>query len=281
MPKRGRPPCLAKRDIDILVFLWKYKVSTTEILHKTFLSNITFKSAYVKLIRLKIKSYIKTYVDETGQNHVWDLTKKGFDVVKKGLPELRAECFKSENKEHDLIASSIQLGEIYKQVPEDIILVTEQMLSSYDLEFLPSWIPNVNEHIPDGYWYFTNGNEIKLLSLEVELNNKSRTRYKAYASFYEQFERDSRVLWIVKSKHQIKQILESMYEYEPDYKIHNFVFLKSILKDGWNSKVVIGPNQNEKVSELFTSNSEVFKKFSRSDDFINSLRDRRITRENT
>lgn len=281
MSKRGKKPRLTQRDVEILCFLWKFKVSTTEIIHKTFLSNITFKSAYNKLIRLKQKSYIEVHVNQTGGDPVWVLQKKGFEVVKNILPELRADCFKSENKEHDLLASSIQLGEIYKIVPGDITLVTEQMLSSYDLEFLPNWVPNVNEHIPDGYWYFIKGNDIKLLSLEVELNNKSRTRYKAYANFYEQFGKDSRVLWVVKSKYQIKQILESMYEYEPDYKIHNFIFLKDILKHGWSSRIVIGPNQNQKLSHLFESNSEVFKRFSRGEDLTFALSNRLLTRENT
>ena len=187
MSKKGRKPYLTKRDIQVLLFLWKFKVSTTAILHKVFFPSIEYKTAYNVLLRLKQKSLICINVDQDGENYVWALTKKGFDIVKSYLPELRANCFKSESKEHDLLASIIQLGEIYKDNPEDIKIITEQALSSYDLEFLPNWIPNVNEHIPDGYWYLPLGNEIKLISLEVEISNKSRTRYKGYASFYEEF----------------------------------------------------------------------------------------------
>ena len=95
MSSRGRKSHLTKRDIKVLMFLWKFKVSTTAMLCKVFFYNIEYKTAYNVILRLRQNTFIRTNVDQDGENHVWVLTKKGFDVVKKYLPELRANCFNS------------------------------------------------------------------------------------------------------------------------------------------------------------------------------------------
>ena len=228
---------LSDRDRDILNFLWKYKVATTAMLYHKFFESVACRTAYYVLQRLRKYGYVQVRTNEYGQSPLWTLEKKGFLVVRYDLPELRAEGFKSENREHDFLCSALQLGDFLKKAPEDLEITTEQELRTYHPEFLPSYIPNVEWHRPDGYWYFKNGKNIKLISLEVELNQKYRGYYGGYSIFYDAFPREHRVLWIVKTIHQAKRILESMYEYEPEYKIHNFILLKDFYKNGWNTKI--------------------------------------------
>lgn len=45
-----------KRDLQVLRFLWKYKVATTAMLYERYFSNITHRTAYDCIRRLKKKS---------------------------------------------------------------------------------------------------------------------------------------------------------------------------------------------------------------------------------
>ena len=277
MAKKRNRHYLTQRDINILMFLWTYKVATTAMLYHKFFEGLALRSAYNTLQKIKRYSYLEIRTDDFGKKPLWTLGKKGFEVIKEHLPELQAQGFKSESREHDLLASSIQLGEFLKETPVDIKIISEQLLRTYHQEFLPNWIPNTNEHRPDGYWYFINGNSIKLMSLEVEINEKSFVRYDGYSNFYEKFDPSSRVLWIVKRQNQARQILKAMYKYQPDYKVHNFVELKDILINGWGSLIFAGRDKGNKVQDLFYENSQYISSNTLVKDFNNYLLDRRLT----
>lgn len=266
-----------KRDLEVLSFLWKYKVATTAMIHTNIFFDISVRTAYNILLRLRRKKIIATRTDEFGKQPVWTLESKGFKVVKDYLPELRTEGFRSDNKNHDLICTSIHLGEYIRVPAEDVNLITEQMLRSYHQEFLPEYIPNVEEHRPDGYWYFKNGNTIKLMSLEVELSQKSFKRYEAYASFYDEFSSRDRCLWVVKTKSHAKKILRAMYKEKPEYMVHNFVLLKDMFDNGWSSTVFAGPEKSKLVSSLFYENSQYEVETNSELLYNNLLLDNRLT----
>ena len=243
-----------ERDIAILDFLWRFKVATTGMIHAHLFSDRAIKTAYNVLDRLRKKKLISSRTDEYGKNPVWTIEVKGFKAIRNRLPELREESFKSANRDHDLICSSIHLGEFINDLPKDIELITEQMLRIYHKEFLPSFVPDVDEDRPDGYWYMASGDRIKLISLEVELSQKAFARYEGYSNFYEDFTEDHRCLWVVKTKGHARKILRAMYKIKPDYMIHNFVLLKDILELGWDSIIFAGPEKTQKVSKMFGDN---------------------------
>lgn len=276
MAKKRSRHYLSKRSCRVLKFLWFYKVATTSMIHSKFFGEITTKGTYSCLLRLKQYGYICVKTDDEGKMTVWCLTKKGFNIVKDYLPELNNEGFRSENRKHDLLCTSIHLGEFLKESPKDIEFVTEQMLRNYHTEFLPSWVPSVEDHRPDGYWYFKNGKKIKLMSLEVEISKKTKTRYQAYSHFYKKFSEDSRVIWVVSSQSHARLILKAMYKYEPDYKIHNFIYLESFKKNGWDCRIFGGPDKGRKLVEIIESNSEVSAELERVHGFNLCLQDYRL-----
>ena len=281
MTKRRPRHYLSDRDKDVLIFLWQFKVATTSMLHCRFFSNITRRATYSVLHRLRKHSYIEVITNKNGKMPIWTLQKPGFEMAKAYmLNDLKVDGFKSENPEHDLLCSSIHLGEFLKQIPKGITLVSEQMLRTYQPEFLPNWVPDVEEHRPDGYWYFKNATEIKLISLEVEINNKAFVRYKGYSNFYDKFSSTTRVLWIIKSQSQARQILKAMYKYKPKYKIHNFVILKDILKNGWNAEIYAGVDRGKTINDLIYMEEQFSTDLERVTYFNQLLLDRRVSFRN-
>lgn len=267
MVKKVSRHYLSKRSTDILKFLWRFKLATSSMIHQAFFSELTEKATYSNLHRLKIHKYIEVKTDEYGDNHVWVLTKKGFNLVLKTLPELEVEGYKSENQEHDILCSKVQLGDHLKETPKNVITVTEQELRTFKPEFLPEWVPNTEVHRPDGYWFFTFGENVQLMSLEVEISNKSFVRYKGYSYFYNKFPKNSRVLWVIRKRTQAYKILKAMYKYEPDYKIHNFVELKDFMQHGWRAEIFAGINRGQTIRELIESNIEVSSDLGRIPEF--------------
>lgn len=161
-----------------------------------------------------------------------------------------------------------------------ISCVTEQMLRSVDESILPEIIPSSKEHRPDGFWVLPYGKNIKLIALEVELNQKSKKRYEDLTYYYGDFASDTRCIWVVKSKVTASTILSSLYKTRPEYYIHNFILLKDVLKFGWLAPIFLGPNKKSNIHELINSNTphELLTDSSRM--FIKYLLDNRLSYEN-
>ncbi|MCB0369032.1 MAG: hypothetical protein KDD45_06150, partial [Bdellovibrionales bacterium] len=135
----------------------------------------------------------------------------------------------------------------------------------------------VDAHRPDGYWYFKNGKSIKLMSLEVELNQKASTWYEGYSYFYKSFDSNSRVLWVVKNKPLAKKILDTMFKSKPEFIVHNFVLLKDILNLGWEAKIFAGIDRDQTVLNLFEGNCVDIPSTCRPSRFQPYMTDRRLT----
>lgn len=198
-------------DIPILRHLWNWKVATTSGLHRKFFPTISGEAAYNRLYRMERAGYIQTQVDVTGRHHLWILTKKGFATIKGDLPPLKEEGFRSENPAHDLLVSTIHLGELLFGDPEGISLVTEQQLRRYKPEFYPPWVPKNSSHVPDGYWHLSKPSA-HTIALEVELFQKGRVDYEKVARFYDNHPQISKILWIVRWESLSEPIQRSIYK---------------------------------------------------------------------
>jgi hypothetical protein len=269
-----------KRDLQVLKFLWKFKVATTAMLYERYFSNISHRTAYDCIKRLQKEKLISIKTTTKGLCPVWELTKVGLKEIENEIPELLCKVAKSENHVHDLICNSIHLGPTINNSNEGIICVTEQMLRSVDVSILPEIIPSSKEHRPDGFWILPGGEEIKLMALEVELNQKSKKRYEELIYYYGEFPSDTRCLWIVKSKVTASTILSSLYKTRPRYYIHNFILLKDILKMGWLAPIFLGPNKKSNIHELINSNTPHKLLTDSSRMFIKYLLDNRLSYEN-
>ena len=227
---------LSQRDRKILTFLWLWKVATTAALTNRFYAGQSPITAYHRLWALETCGFIESISDIQNNHHVWTLTRRGFQIVRETLPELREDGFRSESASHDLITSAIHLGGFLLGMPQDVGLFTEQQLRRYLLEFYPDWVPRSDVHRPDGYWRVPIGYPWATIGLEVELFQKATDRYGAVADFYRSYPSVARVLWLVSTDSMAKQIHDKIKATLPEkMMVHDFVSLPNFIKSSWNA----------------------------------------------
>lgn len=230
------------RDIPMLIHIWKWKVANTASLHFKFFSGLSTTTTYNRLTRLKTHGFIQIKTAEDGHHPVWMLDKKGFQVIKTLLPELKEEGFKSENIVHDLFCSAAHLGEFTLETPKTVQFITEQQLRRYHLEDLPAWVPSPEAHRPDGYWRFENEQGATTVSLELERSRKSSSALEKLINFYSEFSKNFYVLWIVNGLGLQKRLIHCLEKKSSASRIHNIIQLKDFLKKGWASSILYGPH---------------------------------------
>ncbi len=254
-----------KRDMKILLFLWKWKMATTHTLATRYFYDVSPATAYRRLYRLAEGGFITSRCDVSGNKFIWILEQKGFDVVRRYLPAtLQEEGFKSEHAGHDLVASAFHLGGFLKNVPEQVELFSEQQLRRYRPKDYPFFVCPGIEHRPDGYTCVRGDDTYKVFAFEVELNVKVKRRYNTHYWTYgkegrEAHEIDS-VLWLTASKKEAARLKKIVLNYSASDSIvkhHSFYTLSDFLKYGWDAKEVLGEygskSVKEKVSTLLTN----------------------------
>lgn len=246
-----------KRDIELLHFLWKWKVATTAALSQRFFINRSKTTAYKRLWELELGRYIQSISDYRSYHSVWTLTKLGFGIIKPFLPALREDGFRSENISHDLITSAVHLGDYLLDCPTNVSFFSEQELRRLALEFYPSWVPKSELHRPDGYWHVPIGKPMATVGLEVELSPKKNVQYEVIADFYASFPQVVRVLWIV-PKSSTAKILHDKFSKTLSYApmIHNFAIFPNFQKSGWEALIECGPEAGKPIAKLIGKNSE-------------------------
>lgn len=91
---------LSNSDFEFLLFLWKWKVATTEILFHEFskTNGADEWGIYQRSLRLEHHKMItRMNVLQPRPGFVWSIADKGFRLVKESLAELSEEGFKSKN----------------------------------------------------------------------------------------------------------------------------------------------------------------------------------------
>lgn len=240
-----------EKFFEVLRFLWDWKLATTSGLHQHLYANISSEAAYYRLARIEKGGFIQTQVDPSGRNHVWSLTKRGFETVRTGLPALREEGCRSEHPVHDLLVSALHLGEWWFDMPEGVELCTEQHLRRYEPKKYPDWVPKNTLHLPDGYWHLTLPHAMTI-ALEVELTPKSFSRYEKAARFYDGEAQINRVIWIVPTTSAAQKIENAIHGATDGNTKHNFVLLGDAMKNEWQAQFFHGPDRTKTISSLLT-----------------------------
>jgi hypothetical protein len=198
---------LSERDINLLKFLFKYKVASSALIMGRFFPSCSNHTAYKRLLALEKANFIEARSDHSGKNFLWMLKKKGFDVIKSSLPELAETGFKSENIVHDYLCTLLSLGLEVKSDDKKSIVVSEQQLRRFDNNVFPSWLPNPKDHRPDGYIRTEIGDSKKLIGLEVELNIKKASRYLSPLHFFDTHsDKIDHILWMLPSKKTVERL---------------------------------------------------------------------------
>mgnify|MGYP000538295240 CR=1 FL=1 len=252
------------REIPLLHFLWKWKVSTTAALIKKFFPNCKGKTAYNRLLSLRHAGLIRVSSDGQGQKFICSLDRKGFEAIKGSLPLMKEEGFKSEHVGHDVLVSAFHLGEWLLEKPEVASLFSEQQLRRMHSDMYPAWVPRSDVHRPDGYTQTLLGDQLATIAFEVELSNKRDPDYLRIAEFYERYSNIARVLWLVPRSSTAQTIQEKMdYVFHGHSSPHNFVLLEDFTNLGWHSEIELGVDQGKSVlSVLMGKAQEKYRKSS-------------------
>ena len=246
------------RDVPLLHFLWKWKLSSTPLLAIKFFAGKKIASAYKRLWELKCHGFIKIKVlDDSGEAKAWCLDQRGFKLIQDDLPALREVGFRSEHPRHDFWCNVLHLGDFAKQAPSDVFIVSEQQLRRFDEEFLPDFIPDPKRHRPDGYWYFSKREKLKTIALEVELSRKETLAFHDAVEFYRDYRRIDGVLWVMPNLATIDRFMNLVKKLcERRVSVHNFVLFDDFCQNGWKAVIKAGGNKGKTIANFLLQDDE-------------------------
>jgi hypothetical protein len=241
----------SENGMPLLKFLWRWKLVSTPALARKFFPERNPLTAYNWLLKLKHHHFLTFHRDAGNEYALWSLNRAGFELVRRRLPTLREEGFRSEAPYHDWLVSAFHLGEWLIERPSGVRVFSEQELRRVEAENYPAWVPKSSEHRPDGYWHRVSSSDPRTLALEMELNPKKAARYQSVGTFYGESPLINRVLWVVPTLGDAKRIGESLAKGPGSRsEMHSFVRLGSFLKQGWSAPIEHGAGIRLTVSSF-------------------------------
>jgi hypothetical protein len=236
MAKRLPRPDLSERDISLLLFLWRHRLSTFRVLKNAFFPNGSTGTAYNRLKRLRKAEYIRTdFIDGTS-HPIWCLDARGFRLLESEyLPELKTKAYMAQSKLHDLRAMAVLLGDWYLGAPEGVQIVTEQEFASTEVDEIPQALRDGAGHLPDGAWIFRTDNDPRGVALEIETAAKASARYERICSIYASRHFFEKVVWVVQSGKLAERILKCASAGAFSMNQHLFIGLRDFERRGWDA----------------------------------------------
>jgi hypothetical protein len=243
---------LTDRDMGLLKFLWRWKVLSTAAITARFYNGRSPVTAYTRLWHLKRAAFLQLIGDKEGRRAVWGLTSKGYSAIQNGLSDLSESGFKTENAEHDHLVTAFHLGEWLNDNSNNGECFTEQELRRFHLDHFPSWVPQTNEHRPDGYSRIYRQGKPITLAIEVEINQKRDRFYQQLAHFYDRNEVIKRILWCVSTANLARKISRLIETEVPGrHAIHNFITRADFERSGWSAPILLGAEAGKAIHYLF------------------------------
>lgn len=89
--RRGGPIYATPRDVQILKYIWKWKVSSTASIHEAVNNTESPYSTYRVLEKLFARGFVASNPNWQSRFHVWSLTEKGFHAIKTSLSGLKED----------------------------------------------------------------------------------------------------------------------------------------------------------------------------------------------
>lgn len=244
--RRGPSFFLTDRAIQMMQYIWKWKIASTASIHEVINKTASPYSTYKTLDRLERNGFIEARVEFAERFYVWQLTERGFHSIKNYLGELKEDGYLSENHRHDRLVQAFHLGEWATHQFPIVNLFTEQEMRRREVADYPDWVPQTSEHRPDGYTRI-DGQNPTTVAFEVELSAKNVQKYEPILRFYRTARLVNRVLWLVDSPSIKDTILRAKACTKDDsHNFHLFVDLDDYVKNGWDATVV-----NERSEKLF------------------------------
>ncbi len=245
--RRLRGKGLSHLDIAILHFLWRWKLSTSAVLHATLAIAAKASSFNKRLRKLCANGFIEADIEVVVGFHYWQLTDEGVGAIREGLREPTDLGFRSPSHNHDRLVQTVCLKpwiEAQAQLPQ---MFTDQEMLKRKKDTWPSWVPNTDAHRPDAYINLPRGNDAFPIAIEVELFAKSASRYESIARFYEAERSIQKTIWFTHDEAVPRLFRKALVAInQRSINLHLFVTLNDFMKDGFN----VSPENEKAVKSL-------------------------------
>lgn len=257
--KRKHRPVLTERDCMIFHKLWHWKILPMSFLKFKYFKNADPRSAYRRLRQLEAAKYIQFHHIPDLRGGGFSLEKKGYEVIREGLPELSNQQYGANNPRHDLPSTLIMIGEWYKGIPSKGRVCPEQVLKGHAPDLWPSWVKLGTDHRPDGLWLAPSEGACgqKVICLEVEASDKSMKRYLDIAMSYSSLNANMEILWVVHRRNLSRKIEKAFERYSGEWAPPNisFLLIDDFLTQGWNARVFKGSLEDKTLMSILCPKS--------------------------
>lgn len=253
--KRKSTRKLSASDIQVLDFLWTWKVASPQILKLVAFADKSDWWVYKAIRQLVKEKYIMPLPRGKYLNQeVLTLTELGFEVVLMDRDDIQQYRYKPHAPAHDYFATCLQLGDLWLSNWSKIFF-TEQMLASLRENNFPKNYVNGWGHIPDGITRLQNGLKSIAVGYEVDLNLKEENRYLDTISYYEELEDLRVVIWLVRNDWIAERIAKIIFDRSSDYraKAFSFIRLDDFKSQAWEAKVFSGAHVGLSVRKIHTN----------------------------
>lgn len=245
--KRTAKRKLSLSDLQVLDFLWTWKVASTPILAEVAFRGRSMWWIYKALRRLKNEKYIELL--PRGKNldlELWTLTDHGFEIVLMDRDDIKEYRYRVHAPAHDYFATCLQLGDLWQSGVETRFF-TEQMLASLAPSNFPKDFRNVPEHVPDGMTIIPGGLKDIIIGYEVDLNLKDPERYEHTYRYYKEGPQVQMVVWLVRNPWIAGRIQEALVKREYSERTKEeflkktvFILTDDFKENVWEAKIING-----------------------------------------
>lgn len=247
-------------DIQVLLFIWNWKVVSISFVSIHFFGTELKKSGYRKMFRLLKNRFIEKVhhhnLDAIEESSYYSITKLGLKCIKPHLPDLRADGSKSEAPLHDLAlsASHYWLASLCDQ--NKISIFTEAELRNYSHEAYPEPFPQTDYHRPDGYLALKNKNNAQeLIAIEFERSLRVLTKYSILDSFYSRIVSVDKVIWICNPESRGRKVTEELKNIHSSILAKSYFYSLDELKNkGADATTIKGTPNSTTITELLCQN---------------------------
>ncbi len=249
--QKPRLRALTKLEVEVLDFIWKWKLANTMTLKVGLAPQKSFWKFYQMLRRLMKEGYTKEIVEKGLDVTLWVLTRKGFDYIFGSSEELTQKRYQVQSVSHDFWATAFHLGDFLYGTPKNVQLVSEQELTAKHDEVIPSWVPKAREHIPDGYTAVLSPKKMVVMAFETEISVKTAARYEEMIHFLDKNESIDMAFWLCHEESLISLITQRILKF-PRLRspIHNFILLNDFQKLGWGAPILWGSKSKMTLREV-------------------------------
>lgn len=246
---------LTERDLNILKFLWRHKVSTTAYVSLLFFKNCRPVTVHARLNRLKKAGYLKVVACPQNKKKLWTLTKKGFSPIREMYPDLKEVGFASEHPFHDMKVNIVQKGVFDTINSRNVRIVTEQEIRRQPSGKYPEILPKVG-HRPDGYWIVSSPDRQRVIAIEYENSPKRLSDYVSIGQFYHCEDDIHSVVWVTEKLSLAQKIYNIFCEVsKTSCNKHIFILFEDFIKNNTNAKIQLGPNAEKPFIDFLLFNS--------------------------